>query len=237
MHAAAVLVAAGRSTRMAGAGGDRKVFLDLGGRSILERAAVGLGRARGVEELIIVARAEDLERARKIAARVAAERQLGRGEAVPGGRERADSVRAGVLAAGDRMTHVLVHDAARPLVSTATCERALAVAAEHGAALVAIACADTVHRIDAAGRAREVVPRGDLVLAQTPQAFERTRLLEALERAREEGLSPTDEAALWERYFGPVPLVEGERWNLKITTAEDLALARALLAAREEGPR
>ena len=67
---------------------------------------------------------------------------------------------------------------------------------------------------------------------QTPQVFERARFLELLERAEREGLQPTDDAALWERGIGPVALVPGEATNLKVTTPEDLELARGLLAQR-----
>jgi 2-C-methyl-D-erythritol 4-phosphate cytidylyltransferase/2-C-methyl-D-erythritol 2,4-cyclodiphosphate synthase len=127
---------------------------------------------------------------------------------------------------------VCVHDAARPLVSTGAVERVLAAAARDGAALLALPVRDTLQHTSDGARAERAVERGALWAAQTPQAFERSRFLDCLERAAREGLDATDDAALWERYVGPATLVPGERSNLKITDPEDLELARAILAAR-----
>jgi 2-C-methyl-D-erythritol 4-phosphate cytidylyltransferase len=83
------------------------------------------------------------------------------------------------------------------------------------------------------------VDRGALWSAQTPQTFRRSALLEVLAQAEADGFRPTDDAALWERYVGPVAIVAGDATNLKITRARDLELLRALLSARgaAEDPR
>ncbi len=223
-----MLVAAGGSTRM-GAGRPRKPLLELEGRSVLERSAEVFARSPAIDALVIVAHAEDLERVRRLGAEGAAQGKPW--IVVAGGAERSDSVRAGVLAAGEGIELVAIHDAARPLVSAALVARAVATAAEHGAALVAVRASDSIHRAPDGRAALEALDRAALWCAQTPQVFRRARFLELLERAQAAGWSPTDDAALWERYVGPVPLVEGERTNLKLTTPEDLVVAAALLRA------
>lgn len=229
VRATAILVAAGGSTRM-GPGVARKPWLELEGRSVLERSAAAFAACPAVSALVIVAHPEDLERARV----------LGAGDVlfgkpltvVLGGARRADSVRAGLGAADGDARLVAIHDAARPLVSLELIARALASAAEHGAALVAMRASDSIHFSADGHRATRALERAELWCAQTPQVFERQRFAELLERALREGWSPTDDAALWERYVGPVALVEGERANLKLTTPEDVIVAAALLRAR-----
>jgi 2-C-methyl-D-erythritol 4-phosphate cytidylyltransferase/2-C-methyl-D-erythritol 2,4-cyclodiphosphate synthase len=226
-HALAVLVAAGSARRM-GAAGPRKPFLDLAGATVLERACAALSAAASVVEVVIVAHADDLELARGLVrdrpafAKVSA--------VLPGGARRVDSVRRGAAYPPRAPAElVCVHDAARPLVSTAAVERVLSAAARDGAALLALPVRDTLQHSADGAHAVRTVERGPLWAAQTPQVFERERFLACLERAAREDLDATDDAALWERYVGPVTLVPGERSNLKITDPEDLELARALL--------
>ena len=231
-RAAAVLLAAGRSTRMQ-AGGDargaRKPFLELGGRSLFELALERVAGAREVRELIVVILPEDRSRVeRLLAASPAGERLRA---LVPGGRERVDSVRAGVRASSPDCDVVLVHDVARPFVTSEQIDAVARAAREHGAALLATRVLDTIQR-SADGRfAQESLDRSQLWAAQTPQAIRREAYLEVLERALSEGFEPTDDASLYERYIGPVRLVEGSARNFKLTTPEDLELAAALVQA------
>ncbi|HEX6882055.1 MAG TPA: 2-C-methyl-D-erythritol 4-phosphate cytidylyltransferase [Planctomycetota bacterium] len=225
----AVLVAAGRSARMGG--GERKPFLDLAGTPVLARAARALAAAPGVTWIVAVVAEEDEARARATLRGVAKLAAV-----LPGGAERVDSVRAGVRWSGAEPELVLVHDGARPLVTVAVIEAVLAGASTHGAALAAVALADTLKRSRDGRMAEETLAREGLWRAQTPQAFEARRFRACLERAEREGLRPTDDAALWERYVGPVALVPDLPTNLKITTPADLELARALVAARPDLP-
>jgi 2-C-methyl-D-erythritol 2,4-cyclodiphosphate synthase len=155
---------------------------------------------------------------------------------VPGGDQRTRSVHAGVAAVSKECELVLVHDAARALVRPATIASAIETAAREGAALVAVRVADTLKSAPDGSRAAQTVDRSALWAAQTPQAFRTAELRELLERARTDGFVPTDDAALYERYVGPIPLVRGDPTNLKITTPDDLALAEAILAARTKDP-
>ncbi|MBL8863499.1 MAG: 2-C-methyl-D-erythritol 4-phosphate cytidylyltransferase [Planctomycetes bacterium] len=232
-HTCALVVAAGGSTRM-GSAGERKPFLEIAGRSVLERACAAFDAAEAVRTIVIVGRAEDLERIRALAARSSALRKVRR--IVPGGAERTDSVRAGLAAADPAAEFVAVHDAARPLVSRAVVERALELAVLAGAALTAVPIVDTVKESQDGRHASATLDRARLWAAQTPQVFRRALLAELLERAARDGFRPTDEAALHERYVGPVPMSRGSRANQKLTTPEDLPLLEALarLAAAEE---
>ena len=142
-----------------------------------------------------------------------------------GGATRSDSVRAGLALVPDDADVVVVHDAARPLASAQLFERVVeAVAAGADGAVPALAVTDTLKRVEH-DRVVESVPREGLVGAQTPQAFR----ADALRAAHEVGGVDTDDAALVEANGGTVRIVEGERRNLKLTLADDLALANALL--------
>jgi len=229
---AAILLAAGRSTRMAARGGTRKPFLELAGRSVIERALEAFARCALVRAIVIVGRADDLALLGELGRRGAARAKLA--AVVAGGAERTDSVRCGVEAAPAECALVAIHDAARPLVRTETIERCIRAAAASGAALVAVRASDTVKESDDGERSARTLDRARLWLAQTPQVFRRAPYRELLARAARDGFRPTDDAALHERYSGPVTLVEGERSNLKLTTPEDLVIAEAILRARGE---
>lgn len=239
-RASAVLVAAGRSTRM-GSGAPpavRKPFIELGGRTVLEVTCAAFERATTIGSIVVVGHADDLDRLRALVAASAGGACAKVRAVVPGGAERTDSVRLGVEAAlgGDSGTElVAVHDAARALIEPETIDAAVRTAAEHDAALVALAVHDTIKRAPDGRAARETLDRRELFAAQTPQVFRTRRLLELLQRAADEGWKPTDDASLWERYVGPVPLVEGSPQNLKITTRADLEIAEAILRERAGG--
>lgn len=151
---------------------------------------------------------------------------------VAGGAERGESVHHGLRAVPDSVDVVLVHDAARPLVTTEVIDRALRGAATGVGAVVGVPVTDTLKQVDATRRVVGTPDRSVLWAAQTPQAFPRTLLLEAYERAEKEGFRATDDAALVERYGGTVVMVEGAPDNLKVTRPADLIVAEALLRAR-----
>lgn len=150
-----------------------------------------------------------------------------------GGAERCESVLAGLaalpaqVAAGD---WVLVHDAARPCIGAAELDRLLAARDHPVGALLALPVADTLKRANARGESCASIDRAGAWRAQTPQMFRRGELAEALARAIAEGEAPTDEAAAFERLQRHPLLVPGDARNLKVTSAEDLALAEWWLA-------
>ena len=146
---------------------------------------------------------------------------------VDGGERRQDSVRHAFERIDRRSEVVVIHDAARPLVTDSLIRRTIDAAFAAGAAIAALRASDTVKRADAAGRVAETLPRDRIYLAQTPQAFR----VDVLRHALTIRADATDEAALAEQSGHPVQLVDGDPRNVKITTPEDLALAERLLGA------
>jgi 2-C-methyl-D-erythritol 4-phosphate cytidylyltransferase len=228
----ALIVAAGSSTRMGGGAAVRKPFLALGGRTVIEHACAAFDRVPAVREIVLVGHPDDLERLRALSAASSAMRKVR--ALVPGGALRTDSVRAGVRACAPDAELIAVHDAARPLVTADVILRAIAVADEHGAALVAVPVVDTVKTSADGKRADATLDRSVLWAAQTPQVFRRALIVDLLDRAAREDFRPTDEAALYERYVGPIALSRGANSNAKLTTPEDLAVFTALLRLRQE---
>ncbi len=148
---------------------------------------------------------------------------------VEGGERRQDSVANAFRAVAPSSQIIVIHDAARPLVPNALIERTIDAASKHGAAIAALPARDTVKRTDASRIVRGTIPREEIFLAQTPQAFRVGVLRDALTLASG-AADATDEAMLAEQAGHAVYLVEGDPRNLKITTPEDLEIAERLVA-------
>ena len=217
-RAAVVIPAGGAGRRM---GERRKQYLELAGRPVLLRAMDPFVEHPDVHWIIVALPAEDLGDPPGF---------LPPGVIlVAGGEERGDSVRAGLEAVPEAADVVLIHDAARPLLTLEIVDRALSAAAGGVGVIAAVPVADTLKRVDADGRVDATVDRAGLWRAQTPQAFPRRMILDAYRRAAAEGVSATDDAALVERFGGRVVVVEGAETNIKVTTPGDLRLAERLL--------
>jgi len=225
VHVSAIIAAGGRGARL---GDDLpKQLLTVGGKAILERAVDAFASHQRIDD-VIVALPSDLamdppaylrDSRRHIAV-------------VTGGSRRQDSVAnafARVPAAADI---VVIHDAARPFVSADLISRTIDAAAQHGAAIAALAAIDTVKRGDAQRMIVATIPRAEVFLAQTPQAFRRDVLSAALARTSSAS-DATDEAMLAEQAGHHVYLVDGDSRNLKITTPDDLRLADAMLRTEQ----
>jgi 2-C-methyl-D-erythritol 4-phosphate cytidylyltransferase len=145
-----------------------------------------------------------------------------------GGRERQESVWNGIEDMPEEVRYVVVHDAARPLVTDETIDRVIAKAREGAGAIAALPVVDTLKEVDEAGNIVRTVPRSGLWRAQTPQAFPREMLEHAHVDAKQNGVSGTDDASLLERLGLPVVVVRGHERALKITTESDFALADAV---------
>jgi 2-C-methyl-D-erythritol 4-phosphate cytidylyltransferase len=218
----AVLVAAGRGERLGGP--YPKAFAKLRDRPLLAESLERLDASDWIEGLVVVAPPEWEEPVILLAEEVGAGKVTA---AVTGGDTRAESVALGVAEVPADAAVILVHDAARPLVSAAVVERVI-LGLEEGweGAIAALPVVDTLKR--AAGEAvDETLDRERLYAAQTPQAF----LADALRRALAGGPAASDCAALVEAAGGRVRLVEGDPMLLKVTSDDDLALVEALLAA------
>lgn len=220
MSVTAILAAGGSSTRM----GFDKLSYDLGGRTVLEQSLLAFDRCPQVTGIVLVAGQTAWDAARKAAARCTKPVQL-----VPGGATRAESVRAGVLAAADGL--VAIHDAARPFVSQDVIQRTLAAAERCGAAAPAVPVKDTIKQatcgdgktVPANCMVADTPDRNTLYAVQTPQCFDRAQYLRALDLLPpEKARLVTDDCSLFELVGEPVQLVPGDYANLKITTREDL---------------
>jgi 2-C-methyl-D-erythritol 4-phosphate cytidylyltransferase len=153
---------------------------------------------------------------------------------VPGGAERQDSVYAGLMALGPGTDLVLIHDGARPFVTSALIERVLEETRVSKAAVAAVPVRDTIKEINEHRNVLKTLRRDRLWEIQTPQGFHYSLILDAYERAFQEGFYGTDDAALVERLGVTVKAVKGSRFNLKFTTPEDLVLGEALLKIKSE---
>ncbi len=217
-----VIIAAGGAGRRFG-GATPKQFLLLGGITILQRSIEAFHRLPQVAEIIVVAPGSQLRRVQALLRRFPPGPAC---RAVPGGRERQDSVRNGLLGFSRPPRIVLVHDAVRPLVSRRVIRAVTSAARRYGAAVVGVRVTDTIKREFPPGFAGGTLDRRELWAAQTPQGFRYRLLLTAHERAMAERFSGTDESSLVERLGRPVRIVRGETGNRKITTHEDLQIAR-----------
>jgi 2-C-methyl-D-erythritol 4-phosphate cytidylyltransferase len=151
-----------------------------------------------------------------------------------GGRTRSESVANGLDDLPDEAEIVLVHDAARPLVSSATIDRVVAAVREGRSAIAALPVVDTLKEVDADGRVVRTVPRDALWRAQTPQGFPRQVIVDAHRRAKAERVTATDDAALLERLNLPVHVVRGSERAMKVTEPGDFTRVDALFASDDE---
>ena len=225
---AAIIPAAGQGKRMGG--GTVKQFLPLLGKPVLAHTLAAFEAAACITDVVLVVGDELVDACRNdIVAQYGFHKVRG---IVAGGRERQDSVFNGLRSLGPGYELVVVHDAARPLITPAVLERAVAAARGRGSVVVAVPVKDTIKLVDDQGAVRETPDRGRLWAAQTPQVFPFEALLEAHHKARREGFIGTDDAALVERLGRPVYVLEGSPENIKITTPEDLLLAESILGRR-----
>lgn len=223
---AAVIVAAGRGERVGA--GLPKQFLPLRGVPVLVRAVRPFQASPLIDEVVVVVPAETVEQVRRLL------RQHGLSKvtaAVEGGPTRQESVRRGLAALG-ASDLVVVHDGARPLVQQSIIARVVEAAREDGAATAALPATETIKVVDRTGRVDATLDRERVWIVQTPQAFRTAWLVDAHERAPQDGANATDDAGLVERAGYPVRVVLGSPENLKITTGDDLSLAEALLDRR-----
>ena len=224
MTFAAIVVAAGTGSRAANQAGVAKQWRALGGKPVLRWSVEALLNA-GAEDLVVVVSTEGHEAA------AAALSGLDGWRSVTGGATRAESVRAGLaVLSGPADQIVLIHDAARPLLSDAVIHRLLEALNTADGALPALPVSDTLKKTSG-DAITGTVDRDCLWRAQTPQAFHRDRL-EAAWANWPAGETPTDDCAVVERDGGKVVVVEGEARLMKLTFPEDFAMAEALIAAQ-----
>ncbi len=220
---AAILLAAGRSTRMAGTVAD-KILAPLAGRPVFAHSAAAFATS-GVADLYVIVH-RDQRQMLALAAHAPTPALF-----VRGGRERQDSVAAALAALPPDITHVFIHDCARPLVRPEQLRALLKLARRTHAAVLAHRVTDTIKETRSGGRLR-TVPRDQLWAMETPQVFSRALLARAYARVAAKKHRVTDDAQAVETLRHPIALLENPSPNPKLTTPADLAWCEFLLAAR-----
>ncbi|AQV01399.2 2-C-methyl-D-erythritol 4-phosphate cytidylyltransferase [Desulfococcus multivorans] len=227
MRTAAIIVAGGRGLRMKS--DLRKQYLVFGGRSILSHTLAAFLTCPDVHRIFLVIPEADEAYCRDhILADFPDDCAIV--DLVSGGVERQESVYNGLEAAMGLADIVAIHDGVRPFVQPDLITRCLAGAKAYGACVPGVPAVDTLKTVDNDITIEKTLDRRKVWCAQTPQAFRYDLIWAAHESARSAGVVETDDAALLERLGRPVRMIPGSRYNLKITTPEDLALASAVLA-------
>jgi len=223
MKAYALILGGGSGTRM---GGEiNKVLIPIRGIPAIVRATVPFtGLCAGA---VMVARPDEVDVMREIVARFGLSRFV---KAVTaGGDTRQASVANGLKALPEDAEVVMIHDGARAFVTVDIIKQALQSAIKKGSGVTSVPVTDTIKRINAENRVLETQDRSELRAMQTPQAFRLHALLQAHAVAERDGFTGTDDAAVFEHAGMPVFVTEGSRKNIKLTTAFDMLLAKAIL--------
>jgi 2-C-methyl-D-erythritol 4-phosphate cytidylyltransferase len=232
----AILPAAGLGTRMGAE--TPKQFRALDGAPVLVFTLRRLAASPLITDFVIATRADEID---SVTSSIDVEKFSQPVAVVRGGDTRQDSVANALAEVSPESDLILVHDAVRPLVTLAQIESVIAEADACDAAILGIPAMDTVKEVKRASLPTDValitatIPRERVVLAQTPQVFRAPLLLEAFARARQDGVTASDEAGLVERLGRDVHVVVGSEHNLKITRPGDIELAEFYLRQERAG--
>ncbi len=224
----AIILAAGSSTRMCG---ESKQFLMLGELPVVARTVIEFDRSQYIDEMIIVAKKEEMPLYEDFAEKYSIVKPL---KLVEGGETRQESARLGSDAVSSKAKFVAIHDAARCLITQEMIRKVCHGAYLHEAAILAIRAVDTVKISDKNAFVENTPERKLAWQAQTPQVFKTNAFRAAAYVARDEKFEGTDDASLLEHIRIPVKLIEGSRENIKITEASDVYFAEAILRARAD---
>ena len=223
----AIIVAAGKSERM-GAGTD-KAFLNLGPKPVVAWSLLAFERCGDVDQIVLVVRKDQLIAAKALS------RMFGISKLrsiVPGGKERQDSVLAGMKEMDSDTRIVVVHDGARPCVTPETISEVVKIARRSGAGVVGRRIFDTVKYVEKGTTVTRTEDRTKLWAVQTPQAFQTSIIRRAYAELAKSGATVTDDASAVEAIGEPVKIYETNQPNLKITTVDDLQMAAAVVLKR-----
>ena len=224
-----ILLAGGSGTRMGA--GTNKILLPVAGTPCIARSAAVL--APFADLMAVVCRPGEEPAVRE------ALQNIGTGTSllfVPGGNTRQRSVLQGIRAirqAAEEDGPLLIHDGARCMVDPEVVRGVLDSVRTRGSGVASVPVTDTLRKGDLESPAGEIVPREIVRGMQTPQGAMLSVMSEAYERAEREGIEGTDDASLLAAAGFPVFLTQGSRFNLKLTTKEDLTMAESILSARE----
>ena len=225
---AAVIVAAGKGTRM---NGDLpKQYLLLENLPILSHTLMVFESCDLIHEIVMVIPESDTAYCREnVLAKISITKKI---QLVSGGEKRQDSVYKGILAVDRHSDIVVIHDGVRPFVRSGQLAAVIRGAEQFGASILGTPACDTLKEIDDSETIVKTIQRDRIWLAQTPQAFQYDLIKKAHAMALRDKYQSTDDASLVEWLGAPVKIISGSRDNIKITDQEDLTIARALMKCR-----
>lgn len=229
---AAVVLAGGVGARMQAETGETKQLLSVCGIPVVVRSLLAFEKSLYIDEIVLVVRKEETERVKALLAEYGIKKVS---KIVLGGQTRQESAENGFNAISSSMKFVAIHDAARCLITVEMIAKVVSAAYAHRAASAGAPVSDTVKEIDKNGYVVNTPDRAFLFAAQTPQVFSASLYRVAVETAKREGFTATDDNMLVERLGQAVKMINCGEENIKITTRKDLILVEALLIAREEG--
>lgn len=225
MYCSVVIVAAGRGRRM---GSDmNKQYLQLNGKEVLAHTIEQFERCSTIDEIIIVTGKDEIEYCTQHIWKKYGFSKIK--DIVAGGKQRQDSVYNGLLKVSKQTQIVLIHDGARPLVKVEQIKESIKVAVEVGACVVGVPIKDTIKICDNNQFVIQTPLRNTLWVVQTPQAFRYDWIMRAHQEGLKNNLVVTDDAMMIEALGYPVKIIEGRYDNIKITTPEDLAIAKSIM--------
>jgi 2-C-methyl-D-erythritol 4-phosphate cytidylyltransferase len=208
-------------------GAMRKQYLDLSGRPVVAHSIMAFDSCSLVEEIFLIVPKEDIEYCQNnILSLLDLKKQI---NLVHGGAKRQDSVYNGLRAITKNTEIVVIHDGVRPFIPPEGIKECVLGSKKYGACIFGAPASDTLKRVYESNIIETTIPRENIWLAQTPQAFKYDLILKAHEIAKQDGYIGTDDASLVERLGEDVKIINGGIFNIKITKNEDLAVAKAML--------
>jgi len=219
-----IIVAGGKSERMGG--GIDKAFLSLGTKPVVVYSLLAFEKCRDIDEVILVVRKDRIDAARQAARMFGCNKVK---KVIAGGTLRQQSVMNGLAEASEDVDIVVVHDGARPCLTSDLISQAINSAKQHGSGVAAVKITDTVKSVEKGMIIAGTVDRTKLWLVQTPQAFKMDLLRKAFQLVEKKKIKVTDEASAVELVSNGVWLVASSSSNIKITSPDDLTLAAALM--------
>lgn len=226
----AIFPAAGQSRRMKSLLNSvtNKNFLELDGLAILIKTLQTFSKSTKIDNLIIAAASDEIKIIEDMLEKYS---DLKPFNIVEGGSERQYSVANALKFVSDDCDVVLVHDAARPLIKIETIDAVVEAAENYGGAIAAVPEKNTIKVIDSESFVVSTPKRSTLVSVQTPQGFKRDIIMKAYEQAEHDNFLGTDDSSLVERLGVKVKIVKSDYQNIKVTTPEDILIAKALIEA------
>lgn len=221
----AIILAAGKGSRMKA--GINKQYINLKGRPILSHTLEVFFACSAIDEIVLVIGEDDIELCDKMLLENSNyNKPL---KTVLGGKKRQDSVFNGLNHIDNNADIVIIHDGARPFITTKIIEKCIEGARKYKAVSMGVPIKETVKVVDEEGFVKNTPNRASIWITQTPQAFSWEIIRQAHEMALTRNIQATDDAMLVENLGYPVRMIEGDYRNIKITTYEDLAIAETIM--------